>query len=206
MQTDIEAYFLDGCGRCALYATPQCRVRVWQSELALLRALVLECGLTEELKWGVACYTHRGNNILIVAAFKDFYSLNFFKGSLMRDELGLLTKPGEESQASRLIKFTNVADIAAQRDILKAYVFEAIEVEESGAKVIFKDVSEYHIPEELTRKIDDFPALRAAFEALTPGRQKGYLLHIGAAKQSKTRETRIEKCIPRILEGKGMHD
>lgn len=206
MQTDIEAYFLDGCGRCALYATPQCRVRVWHREMALLRELLLECGFTEEVKWGVACYTYLGSNVLLLAAFKDFCSLNFFKGALMRDEYGLLTKAGEASQAGRLIKFTSPTDITTRRDILKAYLFEAMEIEASGAKVPSKDVSEYPVPEELTRKMDEFPPLRAAFEALTPSRRKGYLLHFNAAKQSKTRETRIEKHIPRILDGKGMHD
>lgn len=206
MTTSVEKYFTDGCGRCALGGTPHCKVHRWEVELKKLRALALDCGLNEESKWGVPCYTYRNNNVLIVAAFKDYCSINFFKGALLSDTDGLLDKPGENTQAGRLIRFTNVKDIVKTENTIKAYIYEAIEVEKAGIKVKPKKVDEYQMPDEFQNKLKKMPGLKTAFYALTPGRQKAYLLHFSGAKQSKTRESRIEKCIPNILIGKGLYD
>lgn len=202
----VDKYLADGCGRCPLMATPQCKVNAWPKELKQLRMIVLDCGLTEEVKWGVPCYTYEKNNVLVVSAFKEYSSLSFFKGALLRDPNGILVKPGENSQSARLVRFTSVREIKALEPILKSYILEAIEVEKNGLKVDFKAKTELVIPEELQKKFDALPALQAAFTSLTPGRQRGYILHFSAAKQSKTREARIEKCIPQILEGRGMMD
>lgn len=206
MNPGIDAYLADGCMRCKLGGTPQCKVHSWQPELKLLRSIVLECGLQEELKWGVPCYTWQGHNILIVAAFKAYASISFFKGSLLSDTAGLLVSPGENSQASRLIKYTDARTISKQKADLKAYIFEAIEVEKAGLKVEYKKVAEYPVPEEFQQKLDQLPKLKKAFEALTPGRQRAYLLHFGGAKQSQTRAARVEKWIPNILSGKGFNE
>jgi uncharacterized protein YdeI (YjbR/CyaY-like superfamily) len=201
----VDPYFLQGCGRCPLGGTPDCKVHRWPEELRQLRRIALECGLKEELKWGVPCYTYRGSSIAVVAAFKDYSSLSFFKGALLQDSDKLLDKPGENSQSARMIKFTDFKRILAMETTLKAYLFEAIEIEKSGLKVEFsKQV--LAIPEELQTKFDQFPALKPAFESLTPGRQKGYILHFSQPKQLKTRESRIEKCLPQILSGKGLND
>jgi len=170
-----------------------------------LRRIILECGLTEEVKWGVPCYTFEGNNIFLLRAFKDICSVSFFKGVLLEDAEGVLVAPGKNSQASRVFRFTSVQQVNEQEDLLKRYIFEAIEVEKAGLQVEFKKNSE-PIPEELQAKLDEDPFFRAAFEALTPGRQRGYILHISGAKQSATRASRVEKHVPRILEGKGIHD
>lgn len=206
MTTEAEVYFSDGCGRCKLGGTPDCKVHRWPAELALLRRIVLNCGLTEEMKWGMPCYTYRGKNIVVVAAFKGHCSLSFFKGMLMQDAEGIMEKAGENTQAMRLIKFTNAGRIAELEAVLKAYIFEAIELEKSGAKVAAKKITEYTIPEEFQQKLDELPELKAVFETLTPGRQRAYLLHFGQPKQSQTRLSRIEKYIPKILTGKGMDD
>ena len=181
-------------------------VEQWQEELKTLRAIVLDCQLTETFKWRQPCYTFEGNNVVILSGFKDFFSLNFFKGSLLQDPRGLLVAPGENSQASRQIQFTSVQEIAEMEDILRAYIHEAIEVEKAGLKIEFKAKSEYAVPEELLCRFEDDPAFHDAFEALTPGRQKGYLLHFAGAKQPKTRTARIEKYRERIFDGKGMQD
>lgn len=205
MNPDVDLYLIDGCGRCPLGGTPECKVNNWQEELKQLRRIVLECGLTEELKWKVPCYTFQKKNVLIVAAFKEYCSLSFFKGVLLKDTHSILEKPGENSQSDRLIKFTNVQEIIKMEAILKAYIFEAIEVEKAGLKVNFKKNSE-PVPEELQKKLDEIPALKNAFEALTPGRQRAYILHFSQPKQARTRLSRIEKCIPQILDGIGLHD
>lgn len=202
----IDRYLTSGCGRCELANTPECKVHNWTQELKVLREIVLECGLTEELKWGVPCYTFEGNNVLIIGAFKEFCSLSFFKGVLLKDANGILSKQGENSQAGRIIKFTEVQQIIEKEAILKSYIYEAVEIEKAGLKVEYKDVSEYKIPAELQDKLDENEAFRNAFNALTPGRQKGYILHFSQPKQSKTRESRIEKSIPKIFLGKGLHD
>jgi uncharacterized protein YdeI (YjbR/CyaY-like superfamily) len=206
LNPQIDAYLADGCGRCPLGGTPECKVHDWQPELKLLRKIVLGCGLTEELKWKVPCYTFEKNNILTVAAFKEFCSINFFKGALLQDAEGVLVKPGENTQSGRLLRFTAVRQIRELEPIVKSYIHEAIEVEKAGLKVDFRAKHELQFPEELQVKFAALPALQAAFLGLTPGRQRGYLLFFSAAKQSKTRESRIEKCIPQILEGRGMHD
>jgi uncharacterized protein YdeI (YjbR/CyaY-like superfamily) len=177
----------------------------WQEESEKLRMILLDCPLTEELKWGEPCYTFQGRNIVLIGAFKEYCTLLFFKGALLSDPHGILVAPGKV-QAGRQIRFTSLGEIVAKESILKTYIYEAIEVEKSGLKVPLKKHSEYIVPEELQKKLDEIPALKTAFEALTPGRQRGYMLHISAPKQSRTRESRVEKCMPLILDGKGLND
>jgi len=171
-----------------------------------LRTILLDCTLVEESKWGVPCYTYQGNNVLMLAAFKDFCSVSFFKGALLQDEAGILVRAGENTQAARLIRFTSVQDVTARAEILRNYIFEAIEIEKAGLKVEFKPPEELGIPEEFLNRMNQIPALKNAFHALTPGRRRGYLIHFSGARQSKTREARIEKCIPAILSGKGLNE
>ncbi len=206
MNPKIDTYLAVGCGRCPLGNTPECKVHNWTEELETLREIVLESGLKEELKWGVPCYTFEGNNIAIVSAFKEYCSISFFKGVLLKDANGILSKQGENSQSGRLVKFTDVEQIIEKEAILKDYIAEAIEIEKAGLKVEYKDVSEYEIPEELQNKLDANESFKNAFNALTPGRQKGYILHFSQPKQSKTRESRIEKSMPQIFLGKGLND
>ena len=206
MTTAVDAYLEDGCGRCAYYKTPRCKVNFWPKELTYLRNLILDCGLHEELKWSVPCYTHNQKNILLLSAFKDYVAISFFKGVLLDDEFGLLVQQTENVQATPQLRFTSLADIIDAGDAIKAYIYQAIEVEESEAKVPTKAVSAYQIPAELDIKFNEDPAFRNAFYALTPGRQKGYLLHFGQPKQAKTRMARIEKYVPQIFAGDGMHD
>jgi len=175
----------------------------WQEELEKLRKISLACGLTEELKWGKPCYTFQNSNIVILQGFKEFCALLFTKGALLKDAKGVLKKFGW--QAARRIPFTNVREIVEMEPILKAYIREAMEAERAGLKVTYKKNPE-PIPEELQNKLDENPALKTAFRALTPGRQRGYILYFSAAKQSKTRESRIEKWMPQILNGKGLND
>jgi uncharacterized protein YdeI (YjbR/CyaY-like superfamily) len=177
----------------------------WQAEFKKLRRIILDCGLTEELKWGKPGYTFQKSNIVIIQGFKEFCALLFCKGALLNDANGLLEKPGENTQAARRIPFTNVREIVEMERILKAYIHEAIEAEKAGLKVNFKKNPE-PIPEELQNKLDEMPALKTAFDALTPGRQRAYILYFSAPKQSKTRESRIEKCMRQILNGKGLND
>jgi uncharacterized protein YdeI (YjbR/CyaY-like superfamily) len=206
MTNTVDEYLAVGCGRCPLGGTPDCKVHSWDDELKQLRTILLDTELTEEVKWKVPCYTYDGNNVLIMSAFKEYCSLSFFKGVLLKDPHGILEKQGENSQADRLIRFTDVDRIVELESVIKAYIQEAIEVEKAGLKVEYKSVSEFDVPEEFQSQLDDDPALKAAFEALTPGRQRGYLLYFSGAKQSKTRMSRVEKYIPKIFEGKGFHD
>lgn len=178
----------------------------WQAEMMLLRKILLNCQLTEELKWGKPCYTYRKSNVVILYELKKFCGPGFFKGALLKDEEGILVKPGENSQATRYIKLTDTDQIIKMEPILKAYIYEAIELEKAGLKVDFKAKNTLKLPEELQRKLDENPVFKIAFENLTPGRQRGYNLHFSAPKQAKTRESRIEKQIPKILAGKGFHD
>ncbi|MBO0323193.1 YdeI/OmpD-associated family protein [Muricauda sp. CAU 1633] len=203
---EVDEYISEGCGRCDLVGTPDCKVQTWQEEIKALRRLLLECGLTEERKWGSPCYTFNGKNVVMIAAFKDNCSLSFLKGVLLKDNQGILEKPGENSQSVRFARFTDVKQITDQWNILKQYVFEAIEVEKAGLEVKKKDISEHDVPEELQARIDNDLDFKAAFEALTPGRQRSYFIHISQAKQSQTRENRIEKCIPKIRAGKGYNE
>ena len=205
MNTTVENYFTEGCGRCPLGGTPDCKVHLWTLELKLLRNLILDCGLTEESKWGNPCYTFRSKNVLMIGAFKKYCCISFFKGALLKDDKNLLVKPGPNSQAARLFKFTNCNEIARIENDIKSYIFEAIEVEKAGLEVSFKKNPE-PIPEELQLKFKEDPILQSAFESLTKGRQRGYILHFSQPKLSKTRVSRIEKCIPMILSGIGLHD
>jgi uncharacterized protein YdeI (YjbR/CyaY-like superfamily) len=178
----------------------------WQEELEELRIIILDCGLTEELKWGAPCYTFQKSNIVIIGRLKECCVLSFFKGALLNDANGILIKPGENTQSVRLIPFTNVREIVEMEPILKAYIYEAIEMERVGLKVNFKEKTELKFPQEFQKKLDGIPALKAAFDALTPGRQRAYNLYFSAPKQSKTRESRVEKCMQQILNGKGLND
>jgi uncharacterized protein YdeI (YjbR/CyaY-like superfamily) len=171
-----------------------------------LRKIVLEFQLTEELKWGKPCYTFQQSNIVLIHGFKEYCALLFFKGALLKDPRRILIQQTENVQAARQIRFTNVREIVELEPILKAYIAQAIEVEKAGLKVDFKKTSEFSIPAELQKKLDEVPALRTAFNSLTPGRQRGYILYFSAPKQSQTRESRIEKCMPQILKGRGLND
>lgn len=178
----------------------------WQPEIKQLRLLLLDCGLTEEFKWRNPCYTFQGNNVVIIGSFAAFCTLSFFKGTLLQDSYGILSKPRENSQAVRFFKFTNVEQIIEQQSIIKAYIYEAIEIEKASLKVIFKSNTKLELVKELQVALDKNPDLKTAFQALTPGRQRAYNLYFSEAKQSKTRETRIEKYTQRILNGKGFND
>ena len=179
---------------------------MWQEEMEQLRMMILDCGLTEELKWGVPCYTFEKRNIVLIHGFKEYCALLFMKGALLKDAKGILIQQTENVQATRQIRFTNVREIVAMEPTLKAYIYEAIEVEKAGLKVNFKKTTEFTIPEEFQNQLDKIPKLKTAFDALTPGRQRAYILYFSQPKQSKTRESRIEKCMKQILIGKGLND
>ena len=178
----------------------------WQEEIKKLRMIVLDCQLTEELKWGVPCYTFQESNIVLIHVFKEYCALLFFKGALLNDANGILIEQTKDVQAARQIRFTDDREIAEMEPILKAYIHEAIEVEKAGLKVDFKKTTEFIIPEEFQKRLYEIPALKTAFDALTPGRQRAYLLYFSTPKQSKTRESRVEKCTQQILNGKGLND
>ena len=182
------------------------KAKKWRDEMAELRRIVLECGLREEVKWRHPCYTFEEKNVVLIGGFKEYCVLNFVKGSLLKDGRGILRKPGEDTQVSRVIRFTGVEEILKLEPVLKDYVHAAVEVEKSGAKVELKKITERKIPEELEKKFRGMQGLKSAFEGLTPGRQRAYLIHFSSAKQSATRESRIEKCVARIMKGKGMDD
>lgn len=179
---------------------------MWQKEQQQLRKIALACGLNEELKWGCPCYTFDGNNIVLIHAFKDYCAFLFFKGALLHNADGLLIQQTENVQSARQIRFTNAKEITKLAPALKAHIYEAIEVEKAGLKVNFKKPSQFAVAEEFQKRLDKMPALRKAFEALTPGRQRAYLLHFSSPKQSKTRESRVEKYLQQILDGKGLDD
>ena len=178
----------------------------WQEELEKLRRIILDCQLTEELKWGVPCYTFQKSNIVLMHIFKEYCAILFFKGALLKDAHGILIQQTKETQAARQVRFTNVREIIEMEPILKAYIYEAIEVEKAGLKVKMKKTSEFIIPDEFQNKLDKKPALKTAFEALMPGRQRAYIFYFSQPKQSKTRESRVEKCMQQILNGKGLDD
>jgi uncharacterized protein YdeI (YjbR/CyaY-like superfamily) len=182
------------------------RATKWQEEFEALRTIVLDCQLTEELKWYQPCYTFQGKNIVLIHGFKEYCALLFFKGVLLRDPRGLLIQQTENVQAGRQIRFTNLREIVKMKSVLKSYIQEAIEVEKAGTKVKLKKTSEYKVPEEFQKKLDENPALKSAFAALTPGRQRGYLYHFSQAKRPETREARVEKYIQQIFNGKGLDD
>jgi uncharacterized protein YdeI (YjbR/CyaY-like superfamily) len=178
----------------------------WQQEIKQLRMVILECGLKEELKWGNPCYTFQESNIVLIHGFKEYCALLFFKGALLQDTHGILIQQTKNVQAARQVRFTNVKEIVKLAPILKTYIYQAIEVEKAGLKVKLKKTSEFKIPEEFKNKLDKNPALKTAFDALTPGRQRAYIYYFSQAKQSKTRDSRIEKCMKQILDGKGLND
>jgi uncharacterized protein YdeI (YjbR/CyaY-like superfamily) len=188
------------------------KAKKWQKELEQLRTIVLDCGLNEELKWGVPCYMfpapagRQKSNIVLIHAFKEYCAFLFFKGALLNDPNGILIQQTENVQSARQIRFTSVREIVKIEKILKAYIYEAIEVEKAGLKVKLKKTSDFKIPDEFQKQLDKKPALKKAFESLTPGRQRAYIFYFSQPKQSKTRESRVEKCMPQILNGKGLND
>ncbi|WP_066836074.1 YdeI/OmpD-associated family protein [Rufibacter ruber] len=205
MNPHVDKYLLDGCMRCPYGGTPQCKVHTWQAELVLLRHLALESGLTEEVKWGVPCYTLGNKNIFMVTAFKHYAALNFFKGVLLKDEAKLLTAHGESSQSTRSLRFTSPDQVLQQQEVIKQYLQEAIEIEKAGLKVAFKKNLE-PVPDELLATFAEHPDLQHAFYRLTPGRQRGYVLFFSQPKQTQTRFSRIARCREKILQGMGLHD
>ena len=178
----------------------------WQEEFEKLRTIILDCGLTEELKWGCPCYTFEKRNVVLIHGFKEYCALLFFKGALLNDARGILVQQTKNVQSARQIRFTNLREIVKLKPILKAYIYEAIDVEKAGLKVNLKQTTEFRVPEEFQNKLAESPALKTAFAALTPGRQRAYILYFSAPKQSKTRESRVEKCKRQILNGKGLND
>ncbi len=182
------------------------KAKKWREEYEQLRRITLDCGLTEELKWGCPCYTFQKTNIVLIHGFKEYCALLFMKGALLKDTKGILVQQTENVQAARQIRFTNVKELVKMKTIIKAYIKEAIEAEKAGLKIALKKTSAYKMPEEFKNLLEDMPELKTAFLNLTPGRQRGYLLHFSAPKQSKTREARVEKCIQQILNGKGLND
>jgi len=182
------------------------KTKKWQEEFEKLRMIILECGLTEELKWGVPCYSFEKSNIVLIHGFKEYCAILFVKGALLKDAKGILIQQTENVQAARQIRFTNVIEITKMKTVLAAYINEAIEAEKSGLKVNFKKTTEFIIPDEFQKKLDENPDLKTSFNALTPGRQRAYILYFSAPKQSKTRELRIEKYMDQILDGVGLND
>lgn len=182
------------------------REQKWQKEFQKLRSIILGCGLTEELKWGTPCYTIDGSNVVLIHGFKEYCAILFFKGALLNDADNILIRQSENVQSGRQVRFTKLSEIEALEPVLKSYVYEAIEIEKAGLKVELKKTKEYSVPEEFQNMLDESPNLKKAFEQLTPGRQRAYLLYFSTPKQSKTRMSRVEKCFPLILEGKGLND
>ena len=204
MNPQADKYLINGCMRCKYGGTPQCKVLNWVDELELLRQIVLDTGLTEEIKWGVPVYTHNGKNVVTVNALKESANIGFFKGVLLTDRHKILQQQGK-LQSDRIVKFTNAEEIKKVKNILREYVIAAIEIETRGKKVVFKKNPE-PIPEELIQVLNEDPAFKKAFEALTPGRQRSYIIFISQPKQEKTRLSRVEKCKPKVFEGKGWNE
>lgn len=182
------------------------KAKAWKDEITKLREIALECGLTEVLKWGCPCYTDDNHNVVLIHTFREYCAYLFFKGALMKDPRGILVQQTENVQAARQVRFKSLEEIDRLEKVLKAYIFEAVEVERSGVKVEFKKTREFNMPEEFQAQLDKNKSLKKAFETLTPGRQRGYLLYFSSAKQAKTREARIAKYIPQIMKGKGLDD
>jgi len=202
----VDKYLIDGCMQCKLGATPACKIKNWRSELEFLRNLILSCGLNEDFKWMHPCYTFEGKNIVLLHVFNEYGALLFPKGVLLNDKYSILVQQTENSQTARQIRFKNLDEILLIETKIKEYILEAIENEKSGVKVQLKTTAEFEIPEELENKFQDLPNLKDAFYSLTPGRQRGYLLHFAQPKQSATRTSRIEKQLDKILNGKGIND
>lgn len=208
MQTSplVDLFFIDGCGRCKLYKTAACKVHTWKLELQALRQIALNSGLTEELKWKQPCYTINGKNIIIISAFKESCIIGFMKGVLMKDTERILEMPGENSNSSKFIRFKNIDRIIELENTITEYIKEAIEIEQSGVKIISKKVEDYPMPEELNQEFKSDIAFKNAFYSLTPGRQKAYLIYYSSAKQSATKISRIQKTKEAIFNGKGMNE
>lgn len=198
----VDHYFLDGCGRCERYATERCSARVWSELLHHLREVMLESGLKEELKWSAPCYTHNGKNVAMIGAFKDNCVISFFKGALIPEDRGILVKPGEYSQESRVVRFRDVSEVVKYREDLLYFLQKAIAIEESGLR-IEESSKVVELPIEMKERFAEDKTLARAFYALTPGRQRGYIMHIGSAKNASTRISRLNKCEEKILSGKG---
>lgn len=206
MISNVDDFLIHGCGRCSKGGTLKCNARIYGDVLVQLRRIILECGLTEELKWSHPCYTLNGANILILGAFNGYATLNFVKGVLLNDAESMLVQQTENSQSSRQIKLTHVQQVIDQEALIKVYIFEAIEVEKAGLIVKMKTTEEFDKPEELLTYFKENPAYEKAFNVLTPGRQRGYFLHFSRAKQSKTRLSRIEKSTTKVNAGKGFNE
>lgn len=205
MTKSVEVYFTEGCGRCSLMSTPQCKVHQWAKELQLLRNILNNCGLIETCKWGVPVYTYNHKNVIILSAFKTNCVISFLKGAGLQDTSKILVKPGENSNYARVMRFTNIDEILSLEETIQQYIFEAIEIEKSGIKLDIP-IIEHPIPEELINVFDIYNEVADAFYQLTPGKQKSYLIHFNQAKQSETRIKRIDNCIPHILNGIGYND
>jgi uncharacterized protein YdeI (YjbR/CyaY-like superfamily) len=206
MNPKVDLYLADGCGRCAFYKTPECKVNNWREELETLRSIILDCGLTEDLKWKIPCYTLQNNNIVLLGAFNEYVALSFFKGALLKDTNGILIRQTENVQATRQLRFTDFRQINGMESVIKSYIYEAIDIEKAGLKITLKTTSEFDMPEELQNKLDETETFKTAFYALTQGRQRAYILYFSQPKQSKTRAERVEKLTPQILIGKGLND
>lgn len=202
----VDEYLDEGCGRCDKVGTPECKVNTWRDGLVELRKVVLATPLNEDRKWGSPCYTYNGQNVVMIGAFKTNFVLSFMKGALLRDEHKLLVAPGENTQSGRVIRFTDAERVVELAPALKDYILEAIDVEKAGLRVDFKTADDYPLPYELQQAMDTDLALKDAFFALTPGRQRSYIIHIDGAKQAKTREARVEKCRDKIFDGKGFNE
>lgn len=202
----VDPYFDIGCGRCKLVATPACKVKRFPEELQDLRQLLLESGMKEELKWSMPCYTVNGKNVLILSAFKEYCSLNFFNGHLLDDPKNLLVKAGEHSQAGRQLRFRNHEEVKLRQEDIRNFIRQAMELELSGKPVPKIQAAAISWPEELEDALAGNPLLDKAFRALTPGRQRSYLLHLSSAKQASTRKARMERCVPGIMAGKGFNE
>lgn len=200
----VDAYIRDGCGRCDLYRTPECKVLLWTEPLEALRDLLLESELVEEMKWGNPCYTLDGKNVIMLASVRRHCALSFFKGAALEDEGGLLSKPGPNSRYARLFTFTSSDEVEHHEDAIKGFIEQAINLERDGVEVIVDDDDE--LPAELEHRLSTDPDLQRAFDALTPGRQRSHILHVSGAKKSETRARRAEKCVARILLGKGFNE
>ena len=205
MIKDPNDYFIDGCGRCSLHGTDQCKVRTWADSLVLLREIMLRSGLDEEAKWGQPTYTLKGKNVAMIFSFKDSCGISFFKGVLLQDDTKILVPAGANSNVARLLKITSAAQVAELEPYIHAYIAEAIALEKSGAKVP-KPTEREPMPETLAHWLENDPQLQTAWDLLTPGRQRSYILHVGNAKQEQTQLNRIEKCIPKIYAGKGFNE
>lgn len=206
MVNNVDEFFKTGCGRCSQWKTSSCKALQWKDGLTVLRSILLKSSLREESKWGFPCYTLNGNNVIMIQAFRKYFALMFFKGVLLDDKKSNLTSPGENSQTARQLRFISVNDILVNQSVIKELIFQAIELERSGEKLPPKEKKVMDLPEELLQAFKKDAALKKAFEALTPGRQRGYQIFIAQAKQSKTRMDRIEKYRSKILQGKGYQE